>query len=134
MKKLLISTLLLFSILNAVEVQLVAKNVDDRIDIYVDGKDVATCTWNMGNCTAYKKLDLNGKHTIRFKLTNYVYNGFCLFGKCGKYSGDFAIALGDGRALWSDSVYVRDNTAGVKYDKTLICIFDGEDSYCAEKE
>jgi len=134
MKKYILGFLILISFARATEVQLVAKNVDDKIDIYVDGKDVATCTWNMGNCQAYKKLNLVGKHKIRFKLTNYVYKGFCMFGNCGKYSGDFAIALGDGRALWSDSVYVRNNTEGVKYDKTLICMFNGKDSYCAEEQ
>ena len=138
MKQIMLGILAAISLVNislasAVEVQLIAKNIDDRVDIYVDGDNVATCTWNMENCQAYRKLNLTGKHKINFKLTNYVYKGFCLFGRCGKYSGDFAIALGDGRALWSDAIYVRDNTKGVKYDKKLVCVFDEDDSYCVEE-
>ena len=132
MKKLL----LLVSILGlsfASDVTVVAKNVDDIAEIFVDSKKVAEYQWNYANCNAGKTLQLQGKHKIRFKLTNLVYRGFCMFGKCGKYSGDFAIVVGN-NVIWSDSLYVRDNSEGVKYDKTLVCNFKESKSYCVEKK
>jgi len=131
MKKLVLLVMFI-NLVFAVNVGVVAKNVDDIIQIYVDGQEVATCQWQGANCNTGKELNLKGKHTIEFKLTNLVYTGFCLFGGCGKYSGDFGVTA-NGKALWSGSVYVRDNTKGVKYDKVLECKFSDTKSYCIEK-
>jgi len=109
--------------IHAASVEITAEDVDDRIDIYVDGNHQDTCTWNSNpGCFAGITANLYGTHDIRFKLTNYVYNGFCMFGGCGKYSADLTIRS-NGSGIWSKSIYRRDNSPGVKYDRTIRCDF-----------
>jgi hypothetical protein len=98
-----------------------ARNVDDRVDIYYNGSHQESCTWakNPG-CSTGVEGSATGVVTIRFKLTNFVYRGFCLSGSCGKYAGDFYVSH-NGRTIWSDSVARKNNTEGVKYDVTITC-------------
>lgn len=111
------------------DVSISAVNVDDKIDIYVDGEHQSSCTW-AGNpgCSARLVGNLSGTHTVRFKLTNYIYDGFCLAGGCGKYAADLEITS-NGTTIWSDGVYERNNNPGVKYDKTLTCNFSSGSCY-----
>jgi len=104
-------------------VKITADNVDDRIDIYVNDEHQDSCEWN-GNpgCYAGVKGQLTGTHDIRFKLTNYVYRGFCLVGPCGKYSADLSIRM-NGDLLWSKYIHRNDNSNGIKYDTTIRCNF-----------
>ena len=129
-KLLLLGSIIGFSF--AVNVRVIANNVDDIAEIFIDGRKVAECQWKYHNCYAGKTLDLQGKHEIRFRLTNLVYRGPCLFGPCGKFNVDFAVAVNN-KIIWSNSIYVRDNSEGVKYDKILICNFKDSKSYCIEK-
>jgi hypothetical protein len=105
-----------------------ARNVDDRVDIYVGGENVGSCTWTSNpGCSVRVKIPTKGaaKLKIRFKLTNYVYNGTCILGPCGKYAGDFYVRNSNGETEWSDSVncHVKScsggNSRGVKYDHTV---------------
>lgn len=108
-----------------------ARDVDDRIDIYVDDVHQDSCEWSSNpGCYVGIKGRLSGTHDIRFKLTNYVYRGFCLTGGCGKYAADLAIRY-NGDLLWSKSIYRRDNSRGVKYDTTIRCNFNS--GSCWEK-
>ena len=100
-----------------------AKNVDDRVDIYYNGAHQASCTWakNPG-CNTGVNGSASGTIEVRFKLTNFVYKGVCLLGKgkCGKAAGDFYIEH-NGAVIWSEGFAARDNTEGVKFDRTLTC-------------
>jgi hypothetical protein len=113
----------------AAHVEITAANVDDRIDIYVDGNHQDDCTWGSNpGCYAGIKGNLYGTNDIRFKLTNYVYEGFCMFGGCGKYAADLSIRS-NGRTIWSKSIYRRNNSYGVKYDQTIRCNFSTNDCW-----
>ncbi len=103
-----------------------ASGVDDRVEIYIDESLESTCEWDGSNASCGVKIkNASGRTKIRIKLINYVYAGPCLLGGCGKYSGDFRISL-NGDGLWTDSVYVRDNSPGLKYDTVIICDFSSE--------
>ncbi len=107
---------------HAAYVEVTAENVDDRIDIYIDGEHQSTCTWSVNpGCVAGVEGELSGTHDIRFKLTNYVYSGFCI-GVCGKYAADLTITINQERA-WSKNIHRRNNNRGVKYDQTIRCNF-----------
>ncbi len=106
-----------------------ATGVDDKVEIFVDDQLVGSCDWHTSSadCSLRVQVDLGSKTTakVRFKLTNSVYNGFCVPGPCGKYSGNFYLDSAAGEREWSDSVSCHvatcadGNTAGVKYDKTI---------------
>ena len=106
-----------------------ASGVDDKVQIYVDDVEVGSCSWatSAADCSVRMQVDLGTKTTakVRFKLTNYIYNGPCFPGPCGKYSGSFYVENAKGEREWSDSVscHVKScsdgNTAGVKYDRTV---------------
>lgn len=97
-----------------------AKDVDDKIEIYVNGALQTSCEWEVNpGCFAGIEGEVDGTVEIRFVLTNYVYNGFCI-GTCGKWAGDLKIEH-NGVTLWSESMNVKNNAEGVKYDRTLTC-------------
>lgn len=119
----LLSLFLFSNVSLAASVEISASDVDDRIDIYVNGAHQDSCEWNSNpGCFAGIRGELSGSNDIRFKLTNYVYRGFCLAGGCGKYAADLEIRM-NGSLLWSKSIYRRDNSEGVKYDATIRCNF-----------
>lgn len=103
------------------QLSIYAQNVDDRVDIYYNGAHQASCTWasNPG-CSTGVQGEASGTIEVRFKLTNFVYKGLCLTGRCGKFAGDFYIEH-DGAIIWSDQVAQRNNDEGVKYDRTITC-------------
>ncbi len=106
-----------------------ATGVDDVVKIYVDGAEVGTCSWatSAADCSVRVKVDLGQKTTakVRFELTNYIYNGPCFPGPCGKYTGSFYVENAKGEREWTDSVSCHasscsdGNTAGIKYDRTV---------------
>ena len=108
-----------------VDVLLLAEDVDDIMEIYLDGRLVDKCQWHSNpGCKARFKTHLSGKAQVRFRLINLVYSGPCfLFSSCGKWKADMSISI-DGRRVWDDTVGRRENDAGVKYDVTLACDFD----------
>lgn len=108
----------------AARVQITANDVDDRIDVYIDGDHKDSCEWQSNpGCYVGLQGNLSGTHDIRFKLTNYVYRGPCLFGGCGKYAADLQIKS-DGDVIWSKSIYRSDNSSGIKYNETIRCNFN----------
>ncbi len=103
--------------------------MDDKVEIFVDDVSVGTCSWatSAADCSVRVRVDLGSKTTakVRFTLTNYIYNGPCFPGPCGKYSGTFYVEGVNGNKEWTDSVKCHasscgdGNTAGVKYDRTV---------------
>lgn len=106
-----------------------ASGVDDMVEIFVDDQPVGTCSWSTSaaDCSVRVRVDLGSKTSakVRFKLTNYVYNGPCFPGPCGKYTGTFYVDGVTGEREFTDAVSCRaascsdGNTAGVKYDRTV---------------
>ncbi|BAE50523.1 hypothetical protein amb1719 [Paramagnetospirillum magneticum AMB-1] len=104
------------------EVRLIAQNVDDIMEIFLDDAKVAECRWAGTGCGAGWKGVLKDRHKVRFKLTNVPYTGFCMTQPCGKWSADMLVMVED-KKIWSNGVFGRENDAGVKYDVTLTCDF-----------
>jgi hypothetical protein len=105
-----------------------AEGVDDDVNIWVNDKLVATCSYSTYNseCSVGAKVFLGDatEAKVRFQLKNHVYS-HCINLGCGKCTGHFFIENAKGFIEWQD-LFVCDKKAGCARGNDAFICYDRE--------